>query len=346
MSNFEKIEQENKKEITRFEDLRGLDLSDFNLQSSSFQDLETTSFDTNTKWPTSDKLSDGFNPEKILENGKNPGLGIEKLHSIGVDGEGVVVAIIDQKLDVNHPEYNDAIKDYTEYEGAEKEDISMHGPAVASLLVGKNCGVAPKAKLVYKAVPSGRNFSLQAQALEDIMTNNEKVPPNEKVKVVSCSIGYLAREPEPGLDEWIATLEKAKEKGLFVIDSGGKQIDIEFVGGGSSGNKDDFESYSPWLDEKNEQLNEKIIVPSDYRTMACSWGKEGQYMYNGRGGISWSIPYLAGLFALALQVNPNLKQEEITEIINESVSINKKRLRLINPEGIIKLVKEKTAAGR
>ena len=64
-------------------------------------------------------------------------------------------------------------------------------------------------------------------------------------------------------------------------------------------------------------------------------------MYNGKGGISWSVPYLAGLFALALQVNPNLSREEIAEIVNESAVVNKKGLKIVNPRGIIELVKER-----
>ena len=88
-----------------------------------------------------------------------------------------------------------------------------------------------------------------------------------------------------------------------------------------------------------DKRKKEIVVPSDYRTMASSWNKEGQYMYNGRGGISWSVPYLAGLFALVLQINPNIKREEIAEIINESATVNKKGLRIVNPKGIIELVK-------
>lgn len=64
-------------------------------------------------------------------------------------------------------------------------------------------------------------------------------------------------------------------------------------------------------------------------------------MYNGRGGISWSVPYLAGLLALILQVNPNIKREEIAEIINESAVVNKNGLRIVNPKGIISLAKER-----
>jgi hypothetical protein len=257
-----------------------------------------------------------------------------------------VVAIIDQKLDVDHPEYKDSVVDYGDYdEEVERDGIGIHGPAVASLLVGKDCGVAPGAKLVYRAVPCGRNFLPYAKALKNIIEDNKNFPQNEKVRVVSCSIGYMLDKPEPGLDEWVDTLKKAKEAGIFVLDAGDDQIGILFCCGGSPGNKNDFESYLPWLEEGNKEQDEErkngIVVPSDYRTMASSCNKEGQYMYNGKGGASWSIPYRAGLFALILQVNPNIRREEIAEIINESAIVNKKGLRIINPKGIIDLAEER-----
>jgi subtilisin family serine protease len=372
MKNFEKIKYKPKQEtsVSCFEDFRGKDLLKENFSNISIDVLRTIEFDTETVWPEKEKLPKNFTPEKLLEESKNPGLGIRELHKQGITGQGVVVAIIDQKLDIGHPEYKDSIIDYTEYGEAKKENISMHGPAVASLLVGKDCGVAPEAKLVYKAVPSGRSFLSEAQALNDIIESNKNAPRNEKVRVVSCSIGYITEKPEPGLNEWIEILKKAKEEGIFVVDVGGNQIDVLFSGGGSPGDKNNFESYLSWLREDEgvdeilkklkdditniseinlrkkikEHLNKRkkeIIVPSDYRTMASSWSKNGQYMYNGRGGISWSVPYLAGLFALILQVNPNIKREEIAEIINESATVNKNGLRIINPKSIIDLVKEK-----
>ena len=398
MKNFEKIEhsQEQRMPISRFEDLRNKDLSDQNLSKIPIEVLQTADFDTETIWPEKDKLPNGFNPKKLLEKSKNPGLGIKKLHEQGITGQGVVVAIIDLKLDINHPEYKDSISDYQEYDEAKNEPISMHGPAVTSLLVGKDCGVAPGAKLVYKAVPSGRCFYSRSKALNDIIENNKHIPQNEQVRIVSCSIGYMIDNPEPGLDKWIKTIQKAQEAGIFVIDVGGDKIDIDFTGGGSPENKDDFESYRPGLayNDEKEDINKlildkliaegnidkilewiketskdallnisdsdlrkkiethlaelknkmatEIIVPSDYRTMASSWSKKGQYMYNGKGGMSWSVPYLAGLFALALQINPNLQKEEIAEIIKKSAVVNNKGLKIVNPEGIIELVKEKT----
>ncbi len=369
-----------------FEDARARDLSKRDFLDTPIGTIKMMDFDTETIWPKKEKLPQDFNPEEVLEESKNPGLGIRELHEQGITGQGVVVAIIDQRLDINHPEYKDSVSDYNEYGKTEKEAISMHGPAVASLLVGKDCGVAPGAKLVYKAVPAGRSFHLKAKALSDIVEKNKTLSANEKVKIVSCSIGYMEEKPEPGLNEWIEALKFAKEAGVFVVDVGGNQIDISFGGGGSPGDKDDFENYFPWLYQNNgdeeldklvaegnideilkklretrkdelssisdldlrkkieahlEKLRSEIIVPSDYRTMASSWSKEGQYMYNGKGGISWSVPYLAGLFALALQVNPNLQREEIAEIIKDSAVVNKKGLRIVNPKGIIDLARER-----
>ncbi len=393
MNEFEKNEHKGEQGVvaSRFADFRGKDLFRENFANVSMDVLQTADFDTETVWPEKDRLPNDFSPEKLLEESKNPGLGIRELHEQGITGEGVVVAIIDQKLDTKHPEYKNSIVDYTEYDGAGDEKISMHGPAVASLLVGKDCGVAPEAKLVYKAIPSSdEGFHSKTKALIEIINKNKDVSQNEKVRVVSCSFGYAIENPKPGLDRWIDALEKAKKEGIFVIDSDGSQIDVSFVGGGSPETKDSFENYSPWLHEAegNKELNKiidkgdvgeiakklreqkkevlsnisdadltkkieeylgarkkEIVIPSDYRTMASSWSKKDQYAYNGKGGISWSVPYLAGLFALILQVNPNIGRERIAEIINESAVKNEKGLRVVNPKGIIDLAKMEQIGG-
>ncbi|HPL22696.1 MAG TPA: hypothetical protein PKV49_03465, partial [bacterium] len=133
--NFEKINNHQELIIDRFADLRGRNLSQQNLSMVSADILKTAEFDTATIWPKKEKLPTAFNPEKLLLDGKNPGLGIKKLHQQGIDGRGVVVAILDQGLDINHPEYKDSLIDY-QTRGIDSEPISMHGPAVASLLVG------------------------------------------------------------------------------------------------------------------------------------------------------------------------------------------------------------------
>lgn len=341
MNHFEKSKKK-ERIIADFEDLRGLDLSDVDIHLSSAENLITVKFDTETKWPNTEKLPADFDPEKLLEESKNPGLGLRKLHNQGINGEGVLVAIIDQKLLTEHEEYRDKIESYTEYGEIEKIEPQMHGAAVASLLVGETCGVAPEAKLIYMATPCGRNFTYYAKALNDIIERNKKSEPGKKIRVVSCSIGFMEQNPEPGLDEWVDAIKRATDEGIIVIDVNGDRLGIKFSGGGGL-DKENFDDYRLWLELRNNSQNVSklhTIVPSDYRTMA-SWKGNDKYMYSGKGGASWSVPYLAGLFALALQVNPNLKQKEIVEIINESAIINKRGLRVINPEGIIELVRKR-----
>ncbi|MCX6731418.1 MAG: hypothetical protein NTX55_00275 [Candidatus Parcubacteria bacterium] len=151
----------------------------------------------------------------------------------------------------------------------------------------------------------------------------------------------MEQNPESGLNEWIDAIKRATDEGIIVVDVGNR-LGIKFLGGGGL-NKENFDDYRLWLELRNDLQGVSklsITIPSDYRTMASQKGND-KYMYCGKGGMSWSVPYLAGLFALALQVNPNLKQKEIVEIINESATTNKNGLRIINPKGIIDLVKKR-----
>ena len=61
-------------------------------------------------------------PEKLLEEGKNPGLGIRKLHEQGITGTGVVVGIIDQRISPTHLEFRDSIVSNREYYTSESSD--------------------------------------------------------------------------------------------------------------------------------------------------------------------------------------------------------------------------------
>ena len=346
--------------VKRFEDFRGLDLSKKNFKNIPLDVLVSVDFDTITKWPSKEKLPAGFKPEIILENGKNPGLGILELHKEGIDGRGINVAIIDQKLDLNHHEYAHNVVNYEEIDTFLDEGISMHGPGVTSLLVGKNCGIAPGARLFYKKVTNGEghsNWESCSDSLNKIIDYNNIVEETEKIKVVSYSNGY----PNPGfkgdLENWIKTIKKAKDNGIIFVD-GNTFFDLDFNGGGNFDEKENIDKYYNWGQENLDQYNKifniednskdrikpegRIVIPCDCRTVASSWNENNQYSYYSKGGISWSIPYLAGIFTLMLQVNKNLKMEEMVKIIHDTVFVNKNGLKIINPRGIIDTVKSQS----
>lgn len=52
-----------------------------------------------------------------------------------------------------------------------------------------------------------------------------------------------------------------------------------------------------------------LLVPMDRRTVASPAG-EGEYAYYAQGGMSWVVPYVAGLYARACQVRPEVTFEE------------------------------------
>ena len=51
-----------------------------------------------------------------------------------------------------------------------------------------------------------------------------------------------------------------------------------------------------------------LLVPMDARTYA-SWHTADGYEFASSGGLSWSVPWLAGMYALCLQVDDDLTPE-------------------------------------
>ena len=323
--------------MEKYQDLRGKDLSNQDLSDTAIEILISSKFNTLTKWSPTDKLPNGFIPNLIIEKGKCPGLGIENIQENGITGKGINVAIIDQKLLKGHVEYRDVLASYEEI-GEQNYGPQMHGSAVASLLVGKDCGVAPEAKLFYYAVPCHRNFTCYAIALKQIIEHNRASI--DKIRAVSCSIGYREEIPEEGLDGWIETIIQAEKEGIIMVHCAMRQLNL--TGCGSRDDKDNLTSYRTALYTENHNNKINISVPVDYRTYA-SCGGEKEYEYSAKGGLSWAMPYVTGLICLILQVNPYSTNEEVFGLIRNNYSISQSGIKIINPsliiESIQKLVK-------
>ena len=69
----------------------------------------------------------------------------------------------------------------------------------------------------------------------------------------------------------------------------------------------------------------------------CTISQPPQFIPIYREGVggSWSVPYLAGIVALTLQVNPNLSEKQISGLISETATTNSNGLKVINPEKAI-----------
>lgn len=276
-------------------DLRSGDLSGLDVRDH-LNDLSNASFDSKTQWP--DVLPDGFDPGEIMEMGRDPGLNVRALHARGLTGKGVGVAVLDLRLMVEHVEYADRLLAYEEC-AAVKEFIptdwgTMHGPAAASVAVGKTVGVAPEADLYY--------FTLEtlADGIARVIAINHHLPPSRKIRVISISqdIRKYAKEPERAL----AAIDQARSEGIYTIYVDSEKFAIGGLGRNPLKNPNDFKSYSQRLLNFQPDSPDCLMLPVDSRCVA-SPGGVNDYVFYREGGLSWAIPYVAGLFAVACQAN-------------------------------------------
>jgi len=318
--NLETFPSPNGKPVKQY-DLRGYDLSQVKMDDK-LDSLLIAEFDSVTRWPN--VLPSGFNPELIMELGKDPGLGIRSLHERGITGKGVSVAIIDQPLQVDHVEYKDQLVHYEEIHNL-TPTASMHGAALASLAVGKTVGVAPEARLYYIAETHADvkgdkvelNFTYLAKSLDRVVEINKLLPEGEKIRVVAIPVGWSPFQK--GYNAIMQAVKRAKEQGIFVVASCIEVLyDNKFHFNGMSRSPyldpNDPKSYGPglfWAEQfyKRERSTiNTLMIPMDSRCTASPTGVE-DYVYYYEGGWSWAIPYIAGLYALACQVDPSITPE-------------------------------------
>lgn len=330
--------------VNAYGDVRWKDLSKLNLFNR--KDLiASLTFNQQTVWPQSARTSPENSPEAILNRAKNPGLGVRSLHQQGITGKGVNVAIIDQPLYLDHPEFAGKIVKYFDT-GCNSEN-SMHGPAVASLLVGTNCGTAPGAKIYYAAAPSWTgDTTYYAKSLDWIIEQNANLPASEKIRVVSVS----AVPSGPGSpfiknqQMWDVACARAERAGILVLDC---TLHHGFIGACW------YNTYDPenvikctpgYPGQPPYSVPGRILVPASPRTTAEEYNKgKFAYQYTGRGGLSWTIPYCTGVLAMGWQVNPNLSPRQMCQLLFLSAYVTPRGDNIINPRGFINLVKKTRA---
>lgn len=306
-----------------------------------YDTLLKCTFDTSTPWPPKERMPEKFNPGEIITMGQDPGLGIRELHRQGITGKGVKAAIIDFPLLKDHEDYTGNLAEFHFVSSKEQTKIgkpAMHGTATASLLVGQRCGVAPGAALYFWGVSPSEfeyGYKNEATALDQIMAFNKDKPLTERIRVVSISVGITKEIKYSQL--LVDKLKEARESGLLVL-----MVSRWMLGIGCPLYKDrnNPQNYQLWYrlqrirKFKKEKLPPGLIyVPCDNRTTASSSGKSG-YTFWANGGMSWVVPYLAGVITLAYQVNPNVQPDQMLRYL-EDTGIPFNRGWIINPKGLI-----------
>jgi len=298
--------------------LRGLSLS------NNLSDLLHADFDAHTRWP--DAIPAGFDPSLVMELGKNPGLGLRQLHAQGITGTGVGVATIDFPLLTEHEEYADRLRLYEALDSPAGLPAHMHGTAVASIAVGKTGGVAPGADLYHIASQNSRmdergkldlDFTSIAKSIHRLLDLNDQLPSHRKIRVISISMGWSPGTT--GYEETMAAVDRASHQRVLVISTALRRThNLRFDGLNrpAMADPDVFENFGPgswwasifWNGEMRFKPGKRLCVPMDERTTASPTGVS-DYVHYSYAGWSWSVPWLAGLYALACQVYPEVTPE-------------------------------------
>lgn len=323
--------------ISRFVMCASCDLTSFDLTNEE-ENLRNAMFDTETIWPEKMPPSSVFDPDKIMEWAKNPGLGLRKLHEKGITGKGINIAFIDSQLLLEHEQWIDRVKMYEEINVNPEWGGNFHASHVVSIGAGNTVGVAPETDIYFIGCNIFGEAGLleeagfyMAQAIRRFIDVNKLLPEKDKIRVISISMS-----PEPysdGYMEYMSAIQEADENGIFVVSAEliasyklafyGMDIDL-------LAERDDLSSYQvdPWekwiskvahgkgmVDYYIEHFmnvvgtdDEILLVPCD-RVVLAGVSSLDSYVYYPNGGWSNVIPYIAGLYALACQVNYDVTPE-------------------------------------
>ncbi|MBD2526671.1 S8 family serine peptidase [Nostoc sp. FACHB-133] len=241
-------------------------------------------------------------------------------------GKGVIIAVLDGEVDINHPDLKGRVVHKRNYTNEPWGNPHPHGTHVAGIIAGNGSqykGMAPEAIIWnYKLLPSeatqsGEGFK-GADAIEDVIKDMK-----EGVKVANCSWGVPTELD--GTNIWAKTAERAAKLGLVLVKSAGNNGsepgtltspadafgDVIVVGASSHDGTQvmPFSSRGPTADNRPKP---DILAPGEQIVSTVPGG------YQKMSGTSMASPHIAGISALLLERNPKLEPWQIKKILMES----------------------------
>ena len=252
---------------------------------------------------------------------------LSQLHKEGLDGSGVVVAILDTGINIQHLSFQNKLPgtvigaNYFENEVKDswRTSSSHHGTACAAIAAGVNCGVAPAAKLVICRVLTDEvtvNSDEVYKALTNLKTCIEQ---NEQVDIISMSFGFddIDKRIEQVIDDLsklgCVLVAAAGNDGKFQkhlkYPASDKNV-ISVAAHKPTGQPSDF---NPPIHVAVYAPGENLLVPSE---------SNHNSMETYLTGSSAATPAIAGLIALLIQCSSLLSDTIKAEVRNITVLKN------------------------
>jgi serine protease AprX len=89
------------------------------------------------------------------------------------------------------------------------------------------------------------------------------------------------------------------------------------------------------------QIGSRLIASTSFRSTAEDYeAGSDSWQYTGRGGLSWGIPWTAGVLAMGWQLDPSLDPDRIMRLLKESAYCASDGTKFIDPSAFIELVKK------
>lgn len=235
-------------------------------------------------------------------------VGAGKALEAGITGSGVIVAVLDTGIDLDHPDLADNIVSGWNFvdNSADVSDLDNHGSMVSGIIAAKAnngigiVGVAPDAKIMPLKVldTDGGNIRDIASAIRFAADNG--------AKIITMSFGGQYTRFSIATER---AIDYASRQGCLLVAAVGNDNTSELVFPASyeqvvavsaideNDVRAEFSNYGSYVDFCAPGIN---IV---------STGNDGDYFM--ANGTSFAAPFVSGLIALMLSDNPQLTTEEV-----------------------------------
>lgn len=243
---------------------------------------------------------------------------VPEIWQTGEKGEGIVIAVLDTGIDINHPDLKENIIDGRNFtregDSSNFEDNNGHGTHVSGTIAanGKIKGVAPEAKILVCKVLDKYGGGSYNQIIEGIKyATNWKGKNGERVRVINMSLGgsFDDRRLKKAILEACA-------KGILVVVASGNSGDA---------NEETFELEYP------SNYNECVTVAAcdESREMADFSNNHLEVDVTAAGvnvlstypsqtyarlsGTSMATPHISGMLALLIKLGEKKFRRELEE---------------------------------
>jgi subtilisin family serine protease len=149
-----------------------------------------------------------------------------------------------------------------------------------------------------------------------MIEENRKLSAGRRIRVVSVSDAPSSPFRQHR-DLWDKAVAQAEREGILVLDCTRHHGIVESCFFGDSDRTDPAKCRPGYPGMAAPPPDTKrLIAPASPRTTAEQYAKgDYGYQYTGMGGLSWAVPYVAGILALGWQERPDLTAAEMVDLL-------------------------------